>query len=60
MQAGEDANVVVFDPRQRWTARRDALQSRAVNTPYDGRSMLGRVSALIAKGELAVVDGALT
>jgi dihydroorotase-like cyclic amidohydrolase len=31
-----------------------------MNTPYDGRSMLGRVSTLIAKGELAVVDGALT
>ncbi|HVA53523.1 MAG TPA: dihydroorotase [Acidimicrobiales bacterium] len=59
MRAGEDANVVVFDPRQRWTARRDALESRAQNTPYDGRAMNGRVRALVAKGELAVIDGAL-
>lgn len=59
MRAGEDANVVVFDPRQRWTARRDMLESRARNTPYDGRAMVGRVRALVAKGELAVIDGAL-
>jgi dihydroorotase len=59
MRAGEDANVVVFDPRQRWTARRDTLESRARNTPYDGRDMVGRVRALIAKGALAVVEGAL-
>ncbi len=59
MHAGEDANVVVFDPAQRWTARRDALQSRATNTPYDGRAMFGKVRALIAKGELVVDDGAL-
>ncbi|HEV3187358.1 MAG TPA: dihydroorotase [Acidimicrobiales bacterium] len=60
MSAGDDANVVVFDPRQRWTARRDQLESRAQNTPYDGRPLVGRVSALVAKGELVVLDGSLT
>jgi len=59
MLAGEDANVVVFDPNVRWTARRDALKSRATNCPYDGRAMLGRVCVLIAKGELVVNNGAL-
>lgn len=59
MLAGEDANVVVFDPRERWSVRRDDLQSRAVNTPYDGRSMIGRVRTLVVKGELVVRDGAL-
>jgi dihydroorotase len=59
MRAGEDANVVVFDPAQRWTARRDALHSRATNTPYDGRAMLGKVRALVAKGALVVDGGAL-
>jgi dihydroorotase len=60
MIVGEDANVVVFDPSQRWIASRDTLQSRAVNTPYDGRAMLGRVRALYAKGALVVDGGALT
>src|ERR1019366_5847919 len=42
MREGDDANVVVFDPAQRWTVRRDALQSRATNAPYAGRAMLGK------------------
>lgn len=59
MEVGEDANVVIFDPRERWSARRDTLQSRATNTPYDGRSMLGRVRSLVVKGELVVAEGVL-
>ena len=56
---GEDANLVVFDPRQRWTARADALQSRSRNTPYDGREMFGRVTTTIAKGRLVLHEGQL-
>ncbi len=37
--AGEDANLVVFDPRVEWTAHREDLHSRARNTPYDGRQL---------------------
>jgi dihydroorotase len=59
MLEGDDANIVVFDPRERWTASRDSLQSRATNTPYDGRAMLGRARALVAKGELVLRDGSL-
>jgi len=60
MSEGEDANVVVFDPKQRWTASRDALQSRAMNTPYDGRAMSGRVRTLVANGALVVDEGSLS
>ncbi len=59
MTAGDDANVVVFDPRERWTVHRDQLQSRASNTPYDGRELFGRVRALLVNGELVVRDGGL-
>jgi len=58
--AGEDANLVVFDPSARWTVRRDELHGRSTNTPYDGRELLGRVRATIARGRLVVEDGALT
>ena len=57
--AGEDANLVVFDPRQRWTARAGDLQSRSRNTPYDGREMLGRATTLFAKGRLVLTEGSL-
>jgi dihydroorotase len=59
MTVGEDANVVIFDPSQRWTVSRDDLASRATNTPYDGRAMTGKVRALIAKGALVVNEGSL-
>jgi dihydroorotase len=59
MAAGEDANVVVFDPRTQWTVSREDLQSRATNTPYDGKSMTGKVRALVANGALVVHEGSL-
>jgi dihydroorotase-like cyclic amidohydrolase len=60
MSEGEDANIVVFDPAQRWTASRDALQSRAMNTPYHGRALSGRVRDLVARGALVVDEGSLS
>ena len=56
---GEDANLVVFDPRVDWTASREGLQSRARNTPYDGRALKGRVTTTIARGQLVVHEGQL-
>ncbi|MGC2484661.1 MAG: dihydroorotase [Acidimicrobiales bacterium] len=60
MTAGEEANVVVFDPGARWRVDRFALASRASNTPYDQREMRGRVRALVVRGALVVNDGSLT
>jgi dihydroorotase len=57
--AGEDANITVFDPRLEWIAHREDLQSRARNTPYDGRQLCGRVTTTIAKGQLVVHEGNL-
>jgi dihydroorotase len=60
MVVGEDANVTVFDPSARWRVDRHQLASRSMNTPYDGRDMVGRVRATIAKGHLVVDQGMLT
>jgi len=57
---GDDANVTVFDPGSRWSVDRNTLESRSMNTPYDGRAMVGRVRATIAKGRLVVDRGLLT
>jgi dihydroorotase len=59
MAAAEDANIVVFDPSMRWTASREHLESRAINTPYDGRAMSGKVRSLVVRGALVVDDGTL-
>jgi dihydroorotase len=60
MVVGEDANVTVFDPAGLWSVDRHALASRSMNTPYDGRALIGRVRATIAKGRLVVEEGRLT
>ena len=59
MAVGDDANVTVFDPGCHWIVDRAALASRSMNTPYDGRAMVGRVRATIAKGRLVVDEGRL-
>jgi len=59
LSPGEDANLMVFDPAARWTARSSALHSRATNSPYDGRELVGKVRATIAKGTLVAFDGEL-
>jgi dihydroorotase len=59
MVEGEVANITVFDPKATWTASAGHLQSRAKNTPYDGRAMFGAVSAVIAKGALVLNEGKL-
>ncbi len=56
---GEEANLTVFNPMATWTVDARALQSRASNTPFDGRVMTGRVSAVIAKGTLVLHEGKL-
>ncbi len=56
---GEDANLAVFDPRVLWRGSRLDLHSRARNTPYDGRQLMGRVTTTIAKGHLVVHEGKL-
>jgi dihydroorotase len=59
MVAGEDANVVIFDPTVQWRGDKNALSSRATNTPYDGRALVGKVRTTIVKGRLVVHEGAL-
>ncbi len=58
-EQGEWANLVVFDPRERWTADRSTLQSRSTNTPYHGRILSGRVRATLVRGRPAVDQGVL-
>jgi dihydroorotase len=59
LRVGEDANLMVFDPEARWTVRSTQLHSRATNTPYDGRELVGKVRATIAKGRIVVNEGKL-
>lgn len=59
LEVGEVANISVFDPTATWTVDSSALQSRASNTPYEGRRMSGRVTAVLSKGALVLREGSL-
>jgi dihydroorotase len=57
--AGEDANLVVFDPAASNVVDRYHLAGRSINTPYDGRTILGETRALVVAGTLVVENGEL-
>ncbi|MGA8039465.1 MAG: dihydroorotase [Acidimicrobiia bacterium] len=50
VEPGIAANLVVFDPRTRWTPGR--FQSKSNNSPFLGRELRGRVVATIHQGEI--------
>ena len=54
---GNPANLCVVDPDEVWTVSGAAMASRSCNTPYEGRSLRGRVRHTLRAGEPVVVDG---
>ena len=50
VDVGARANLVVFDPAASWSPH--GFLSRSVNSPYLGRSMLGRSVATIYRGRI--------
>jgi dihydroorotase len=57
---GEDANLVAFDPSRTYTVDRAALQSRSLNTPYHGRTLVGRARHLLVRGAVVLEGEALS
>ncbi len=56
---GAPANLVAFDPAQRWTVDAQVLHSRSRNTPYAGTTLRGRVVHTLLRGRFTYRDGAL-
>jgi dihydroorotase len=57
---GRVANLCVIDPNVTWVVRADAMASRSRNTPFEGRTLRGKVRHTIVDGEPVVVDGEAT
>ena len=53
---GEPANLAVLDPGVGWTVDRRRLASKSRNTPYEGRSVTGRVRHTVLNGRAVVID----
>ncbi|MGA9278470.1 dihydroorotase [Ilumatobacter sp.] len=60
VQAGEPANLTVFDPTEEWEVVPAQLASKSRNTPYVGVPLRGRVKHTVLMGELTVENGTAT
>ena len=49
---GTPADLVLFDPQAEWTVDSGKFASKGKNTPLEGVTLRGRVSATIASGEI--------
>ena len=54
---GSDADLVLFDPDERWTVRAADHHSRSDYTLYEGRELTGKVKKVFLRGH-CIVDGA--
>jgi dihydroorotase len=51
LSEGAPADLILFDPEKPWHCVREDLKSRSLNSPFDGRRMVGRVMHTIIAGE---------
>jgi len=52
LQPGSDADLVLFDPNERWTIRHAEQHSQAFYSAYEGRSCVGRPVLTMQRGEV--------
>ena len=57
---GSIANLVVINPRQKWTVDRDLVLSKSSNTPYHGHELPGVVTHTFFKGKATLINGSVT
>ncbi len=51
LRTGARADVCVFDPNEKWTVRADELKSKSKNSPWNDKSLTGRVKATWTGGK---------
>jgi len=57
IDVGADADIVLFDPQQRWTVEGDRLETRSAWSPWEGTTITGKVSRVFLRGQEMVRDG---
>jgi dihydroorotase len=56
LKIGSQADIVVFDPNEKWIVDADKLHGRARNTPFKGMELTGRVKYTIRAGNVIYKD----
>jgi len=52
LQPGFPADIVLFDPQEKWEIRAQDLHGKSQNCPYIGKTLLGRVKYTICNGKI--------
>lgn len=52
LREGMPADIVLFDPKERWTVQKEKFLSKARNTPFEGMELCGKVYYTIMGGRI--------
>ncbi|MBL4670292.1 MAG: dihydroorotase [Flavobacteriales bacterium] len=55
IKEGEQANITLFNPTEKWSLKKEAIVSKAKNTPLIGRELTGRVYGVINNNQMILV-----
>lgn len=58
LREGARADLVLIDPRARWTVEPGQLQTKSFNTPFAGRTVEGQVAMTMCGGQIVFERGA--
>ena len=58
IQPGKVADIVIFDPNVTYQIDKNTFASKGKNTPFDGRTVTGKVRATIAGGHVVYEENA--
>lgn len=56
LKVGKPADIVVFDPLEKWIVNPERLHGKSKNTPFKGMKMCGKVKFTVCRGELVYND----
>jgi dihydropyrimidinase len=57
IRLGSDADIVLFDPGERWIVSAGALHMRTDDSPYEGTRVRGRVRSVLLRGTIVLERG---
>lgn len=60
LDAGLDADIVIFDPEEVWTISSDNQHTNAKYTLFQGKEIKGRVKLVMSRGRIVVENSELT
>ncbi len=56
IEAGQPAELTIFDPSETWTFKTSDVKSKSKNSPFIGKTFKGKVKATICKGHIWIND----